>query len=322
LQVNSSPSADISVIIVAWNVREDLMRCLTALCSEDVRDALELEVIVVDNASTDGTTAAIRDFPVRLIENKVNVGYGRANNIGFRAARGIALLVMNPDTIPKPGSLTTLLRFANDNERAGIVAPRLLNSDGSVQTSAFAFPTLVMAALDLFPLPSMVPGRIRRALTRSRLNGRYSDESKRSRPFKIDHPLGACFLIKREAYEECGGFDEQIFMYAEEVDLALRYARAGWQCWQAPTAEVVHLGGRSTQQMPEKMFVELWRSRLYLYSKHYPPGDRMILRGLLRAAMWKDLAIGSVQQLSGTNKERASQTKARARGVLRMLAKR
>lgn len=281
-------AADVSVIVVSWNVRLHLVNCLRALYSAPVSDGLRLEAIVVDNASTDGTPDAVGDFPATLIRNNSNLGYGRANNLGLRAASGRHLVVLNPDTIPQPGSLRHLIDFADSHPNAGIVAPRLVNLDGTTQSAAFRFPTLAMALLDLFPPPAWLPGRIRSRLLHSALNGRYQQEQELA-SFRINHPLGACFLIKRTAYEQCGGFNEDIFMYSEEIDLALRYARDGWECWQEPASQVVHLGGQSTAQMPDRMFGELWRSRLYIYDTYYTPLAAFALRALLAAAMLKNI---------------------------------
>lgn len=258
-----------SAIIVSWNVRELLVRCLQSLLSPEVSGRLNLEIIVVDNASHDGSAEVARSFAgVCVIENTHNLGYGRANNKGMAVARGRYLLILNPDTELLPGSLRTLLDFADSSARTGIVAPRLLNPDLTTQTSAFRFPTLTMAVLDLFPLPAPVPGKIRAKLYNSAINGRYVVEQLANQPFFIDHPLGACMLIRREAYEECGGFDPRIFMYSEEIDLAMRFAKAGWECRQVPAALVVHQGGASTKQLPARMMTALWRSRLYVYRKH------------------------------------------------------
>jgi N-acetylglucosaminyl-diphospho-decaprenol L-rhamnosyltransferase len=281
---------DVTAIIVSWNVRELLEQCIAALLSPEVAEDLMIETIVVDNASHDGSAEWARNQPnVQLIALESNSGYGRANNIGLKMARGKHLLILNPDTVPLTSSLSRLVRFQSENLSAGIVAPRLLNADGSVQRSAFRFPSLLMHALDLYPPPRWLPGRLRERLAGSRLNGRYLEELEARAPFRIDHPLGACLMLSREAYERVGGFDEDIFMYSEEIDLALRYRQAGWECWQVPGARVVHLGGRSTAQQPDRMRIELWRSRLYLYRKHYSTFTRWVLSALLLSRQAIDL---------------------------------
>ena len=313
---------DLSIVIVSWNVREHLLNCLRSLCSPPVRDALSLEVIVVDNASRDGSADAASEFPVTVISNGTNVGYGKANNAGLLVARGRYLMVLNPDTIPHSQALKRLVEFADRCPKAGIVAPRLLNHDGSVQSAAFKFPTLPMVLLDLFPLPAILPGRLRLRLLNSRVNGRYPDEGKRAHPFKIDHPLGAAFLLRREAYEQCGGFDDSIFMYSEEIDLALRYASSGWECWQVPKATILHLGGQSTRQIPDTMFVELWRSRLLIYDRYYTPLARLLLRLLLAIAMLREMGVAIMSRLFAGAKLHASKRMRRASAVLRMTMRR
>ncbi len=319
VQENHNERPDLSVIIVSWNVRDLLVQCLAALFSPEVRDGLKLEVIVVDNASTDDSTEAACGFPqVKVVQNCHNIGYGRANNQGFQAAHGRHLLVLNPDTMPQPGSLEALLRFADSHPNTGIISPRLLNPDGSTQSAAFNFPTLPMYALDLFPVPRFVPGRIRYWLARSELNGRYPQGPRRAHPFKIDHPLGACMLINGEAYRQVGGFDPRLFMYSEEIDLALRYGEAGWQCWQVPVARVVHLGGQSTAQAPERMQIELWRSRLYIYRRYYTPFAQFALTGLLLLAQAREALlilfgrmIGRVTRLEAQRRGRMARALAR-----------
>jgi GT2 family glycosyltransferase len=300
LQGESFHTPDVSIIIVSWNVRPLLERCLSILAEGRATGGLTTEIIVIDNASSDGSASAAASFPnVQAVRFEHNLGYGRANNVGLEMARGKHLLVLNPDTEPLPGSIERLVTFQRLCPAAGIVAPRLLNMDGSIQASAFRFPTLPMVAIDLFPLPRFVPGRLRQRLYSSRLNGRYPGEGERGVPFRIDHPLGACMLISRQAYEEVGGFDPALFIYSEEIDLALRYRKAGWECWQVPQADVVHLGGQSTKQVPDKMFVHLWRSRLYLYRTHYPLVARLALSLLLVMAQLKDVISALVKRAVG-----------------------
>jgi N-acetylglucosaminyl-diphospho-decaprenol L-rhamnosyltransferase len=330
LQSNKSPATvqasggqfpDVTVIIVSWNVRDLLERCIEAVLDPLVHGDLATEVIVVDNASTDGSVEAARRYSgVQVVECRSNLGYGRANNIGFRAARGGHLLVLNPDALLQPGSLTMLVKFLKGRPGAGIIAPRLLNPDGSSQEAAFRFPTLLMAMLDLFPPPSVLPGRVRHWLLHSKLNGRYPHEARACRPFPIDHPLGACMLINRAAYEQLGGFDEKMFMYSEEIDLAMRYRKASWECWQVPSAQVIHFGGQSTRQLPDRMFVELWRSRLYLSRKHYSMAQQVALSSLLILAQLCQLGMAVVaHRLGQIGREEACRRLRRARATLRLV---
>jgi N-acetylglucosaminyl-diphospho-decaprenol L-rhamnosyltransferase len=323
-QSSSADAPDVSVVIVSWNVRELLLNCIDALRSSDVRDGLSVQIIVVDNASSDGSAEAVANLEcVRLIQAGRNLGYGRAANLGLASARGRHFIVLNADTIAQPGSLAALAKFQDRHPRAGIVAPRLLNPDGSVQTAAFHFPTLPMAALDLFPLPAIVPGRIRQWLQGSRINGRYPNEMQAHKPFPIDHPLGACIMLSAQAYRDVGGFDSALFMYSEEVDLAIRYAAVGWECWQVPKAQVVHLGGKSTGQLPDRMAVELWRSRLYVYRKYYSRWEQALLRLLLATAQGWELFITVVgRTMERLTDEQAKQRRRRALALLRLALRR
>ena len=267
----------VSVIIVTWNVR-DLLR----MCLESLRPAVEegwVEVIVVDNGSVDGTAGMVGgQYPgIRLIANTENRGFGAANNQGMGVAQAPFLFLLNPDTVVLPQALERLIGFLGTHSRAGVVAPRLLNPDGSLQRNAFRFPGLWQVGLDLFPLHPR--------LMESSLNGRYPQERTAREPFEIDHPLGAALLVRREVWEQIGGFDENYFMYAEEVDWCWRIRRAGWSIWQVPGAEVVHYGGRSTSQAPDWMFVELWRARYQFFRDHYSAPFNLAARLLVRTGM-------------------------------------
>ena len=298
---------DVSIVIVSWNVRALLVQCLHSIASPEVSKGLSVEVLVVDNASSDGSVGAVQVFPtVKVIALDKNIGYGRANNLGLKRARGRYILILNPDTVLLPGSLAALIEFADATPDAGIISPRLLNVDSTVQPSAFRFPTLLMAAIDLFPLPAWVPGRVRSWLAESYANGRYKVEKLANQPFQIEHPLGACLLIKREAYEQVAGFDPRIFMYSEEIDLAMRFARAGWGCWQVPSARVVHLGGQSTGQAPLEMQRELWRSRLYIYRKHKTRLHYILLRLLLLIAQGLNFITALIRRV--LRRDSASET--------------
>ena len=274
---------DLSVVVVSYNVRDLLRGCLRS-----VRESLALspglaaEVWVVDNASTDGSAAMVaREFPeVRLVAQAGNPGFAAANNEAIRQSAGRCVLLLNPDTVVLRDALGAMVRFLDARPDVGGLAAKLLNPDGSRQHSCFRFPTLAQSFLDFFPL--------NHRLIDSRLNGRYPLRDS-GRPFAIDHPLGACFAVRREVIQRVGLLDEGFFMYCEEIDWALRMRRAGWPIYCLPTAEVVHYGGQSTRQFRSRMFVELYRSRFRLFRKHYGPlylwaARRVIHLGLAREA--------------------------------------
>lgn len=281
---------DLSVVIVSYNVRELLARCLESVQGSKFKvqsstiepRTLNLELFVVDNASRDGSATLVRErFPaVHLIENTENRGFAAANNQAFARTRGRYVLMLNPDTEVRAGALVTLVAFMDAHPRAGACGGKLVYGDGSFQHSAFMFPSLVQIFLDFFPLNWR--------LTESRWNGRYPRTwYRRGVPFQVDHPLGAAFLVRREAAEQVGWLDEQFFIYCEEIDWAMRIKRAGWEIWCVPQAEIVHHEAQSTRQFRETMFVELWRARWRLFRKHYSRAFRFAARLVVRAGLWK-----------------------------------
>lgn len=278
-----TPPPDLSIIIVSYNTRQLLAGCLASVYADLGWGTLVAEVIVVDNASRDGSTAMVRaQFPqVRLIESGANLGYGTGANLGLRAAAGRYLLLLNSDTLVQVGALGELVRFMDAHPDVGAAGPRLLNADGTVQRSAFRFPNLVQIALDLFPL---VP-----RLLDTPLNGRYrQDVADQEQPFTVDFTLGAAFVVSRAAYIATGGFDKDYFMYAEEVDWAMRLRAAGFAYYSVPAAKIVHFAGQSVKQVPRQMFYQLFRSRAILYRKHYPRGFQIAARWLVQVAMvWR-----------------------------------
>jgi hypothetical protein len=267
----------IAVVVVTYNSRADVERCLEAIYAQAADGT---EVIVVDNASNDGTAALVRArFPqARVIANTQNAGFGAANNQAIRATTGEHAILVNPDCELAPGTLDGLVRFMARHPRAAVAGGRLRYADGGFQHSAFRFPTLAQIFLDFFPLNWR--------LADSRWNGRYPrgwDE----RAFEIDFPLGALMCVRRAAIDQVGLFDERFFMYVEEVDWCYRFKRAGWEVWHCPDAVAVHHGGHSTRQRAAAMFVELHRSRLRFYRKHYSLPFRIAARCLLAAGALK-----------------------------------
>lgn len=283
---------ELSIIIVSYNTRDYLARCLTTLDAALDRTARHrataradfAEVFVVDNASPDESAAAVRgSFPwVRLIANAQNRGFAAANNQAFAVARGQFVLLLNPDTEVRDDALIRMLAYLEQHPAVGMAGGKLWHGDGSFQHSAFRFPTLAMAFLDFFP--------VNHRLTEARINGRYPAASYTGDGFPVDHPLGACMLVRREVLDQVGGFSEDYFMYCEEVDWCIRIREAGWEIVSLPSAEFVHHGGRSTQQFRERMFVQLHHSRLTLFRKHYPVWYRLAVRPVVGAGLLREAA--------------------------------
>src|SRR5262245_3344677 len=194
---------DLGVVIVNWNVRDLLAACLDSVYTDLAQSRLRAAVCVVDNGSTDGSAAMLREqFPHTRVLEAENHGMGAGNNLGLRtlidAYEPFALLVLNPDTVVHVGALQTLVTFLRQHPRSGVAAPKLLNPDGTLQHAGFRFPGLRQAAFDLFP----PRGRFQR-LINSPFNGRYPEAwYSGGTPFQVDHTLGAAFAVRRTAVEE------------------------------------------------------------------------------------------------------------------------
>jgi N-acetylglucosaminyl-diphospho-decaprenol L-rhamnosyltransferase len=250
----------LSVVIVSWNTRELLQRCLASVYADlKGRDAAEYEVWVVDNASGDRTAEMVRRaFPqANLLANLENTGFARANNQAMAECRGQYILLLNPDTIVQLGCINDLVAFLDRNANAGAVGARLLNPDGSLQPSCSPIPRLGSEALRMLHLDDMF-----------RTSYRMAEWSVQS-PRRVDVVQGACMLLRAGALEQVGLLDEAYFIYSEEVDLCYRLSQAGWSIYWVPTAAVVHYGGQSTQQVAEAMFLRLYEAKILFFRKHY-----------------------------------------------------
>lgn len=228
-------STGVAVIVVSYETRELLDRCLVSLRDE------ALEVWVVDNASRDGSAAMVRDRhpDVNLIASDENLGFGRAVNLAAAGAQGHWLIAANADVALRPGAIGALLQAAARDGRAGVFAPRLVLPDGTTQHSVHPFPTLPFTVAFSLGLPQ----RVRRWADRLTLEGFWDP----ARPRRVDWAVGAFLLVRREAFEAVGGFDERQWMYAEDLDLGWRLARAGWRTRYVPEALVDHTESASTR---------------------------------------------------------------------------
>ncbi len=258
-----SNQAYLSIVIVSWNVQGYLRRCLDSLRA-DLSQNPDHEVIVVDNDSTDGSIAMLEhDFPeVTLIRNQENVGFARANNQALKLSRGQFVLLLNPDTEVQEGSIRALISFLESHPQVGIVGPKLLNPDGTPQGSGVNLPSLSGSLLGYF--------RIKKEVT-----GTYHIHA--DHPVAVKALVGACLLVRREVLEQVGGFDEDYFMYVEEIDWCYRVGQAGWLIYYVPSAVICHHGGQSTARVTAKMYVALRKSRILFALKHHSRFEALLL---------------------------------------------
>ncbi len=284
---------DLAVVIVTWNSADLIVDALQSLLNDLRESGLDSEIWLVDSASSDDTVAIVRErfAEVKLVAHDENIGFGASNNLALRRmgfADGArkeelprAVYLLNPDTITRRGASRALYDALMGCDDVGMVGARLTFGDGSFQHSAFRFPDLRQIWTEFFP----TPGR----LLEGSFNGRYSRSRYAGEPFEVDFTLGATMMLKREVVLETGGFDENFFMYCEEVDWAWRIRKRGWRILCVPAGQVTHLGGGSTSQARPQSLMNLWQSRLLLYDKYYSPWKRLAARRLLIAGMRRRL---------------------------------
>lgn len=270
----------LAVAIVSFNGCEDLRRCLDSVIA-----AAPAEVVVVDNASSDGSVELVRaTYPdVRLIANEINRGYGAAANQAIAASATPATLLLNSDTIIAPDTPTTLGGYLADHPAVAVVGPRLVNADGSLQRSTYAFPSaadMLFGESGLHLLVRSVP------LLRERFWRTWSHDQSRAVPWL----LGAALAIRRAPFDAVGGFDEGFFMYGEEVDLCRRLAAEGFETHYTPGTTVVHLGGSSTRREAQAMRREYLVSMRRYLRRHEPDRSAAAVLAVLRAAVMARLA--------------------------------
>lgn len=251
----------LSIIIVAWNVRDVLSDCLNSITQSLA--AFPYEIIVVDNASTDGTADHIKNkFPaVRLVENKANQGFAAANNQGAAIANGQYLLILNPDTILFDHTLSKMVDFMDSNPAIAMCGPHILNEDKSLQKSVRNFPSWRGAFYRYTVLKYM--GLFKSHFTR--WHNRQFDYDKQA---DVEQIIGAAMLIRKEIFEKIGRFDERFFMYYEEVDLCKRLKDCGFRVVYCPDIQLIHLGGKSAKQIPAKTRYMSLQSLLRYFKRH------------------------------------------------------
>jgi GT2 family glycosyltransferase len=261
-------TARVSAVIVSFNTRDHLLRCVASL---ETHASLPIEVIVVDNGSHDGSVAALRAAhpDVRVLENGANLGFAAACNRGLREARAPYCLLINSDAEICPGAVLALAAVLDERPEVGIAGPRTVGADGGPQVSF---------GPDLTPLAEWRQRRLVVALREGKAAAVREVEALSAREQEPVWVSGSCLLARKTALDAVGGLDERFFLYEEDVDLCLRVRRAGWRVVYTPSALVRHHLGKSMETAPALSRLEYDKSHLRFYAKHRGLGARALLR--------------------------------------------
>jgi GT2 family glycosyltransferase len=299
---------DLSIVIVSWNVRDLLRNCLASIFATSPD---RLEVIVVDNASSDASVTMLRDeFPqVRLIANEDNRGFPAANNQGLDAAQGRCVMLLNPDTEVREHALARVIEYLDAHGDVGAIGPQLLNSDGSVQSSRRRFPTFATGVFESTWLQGIAP--------RDVLRRYYMGDVRDDAPHEVDWLMGACIVVRREVLESVGGFDEAFFMYSEELDWCRRIKSAGWKIMYLPEAKVMHHSGKSSEQVVAARHIHFQTSKVRYFQKHRGRFTAGVLRVLLLAMYVWQIGLEGLKALLGHKRGMRIERIAAYRQVLR-----
>ena len=257
---NSSPA--LSIIIVTWNGKRYALECLESIYAHLLR--VPFEIIVVDNASTDGTPGAIRSqFPdVHVVENQTNLGFAKANNIGVGLSRGQYVCLINSDVVVFAGCLDRMFSLMQANQDIGIAGPKMICPDGSTGLSVMRLPTVWNTLCAAVALNSIFPN--------SRVASGFSVRSDALATVQdVQVVTGWFWIALRKALEQVGGLDERFFMYGEDIDWCHRFRKAGWRVVFCGEAEALHYGGASSADAPARSYVEMRRANRQYFQKHH-----------------------------------------------------
>jgi len=286
---------DLTVVMVSYNTKELLKRSLKSIY-QNVK-GISFEIVVVDNGSRDNSVRMIRNkFPqVKLIENRENLGFARANNQAIEQSRARYFLLFNPDSSFKASPPHKMIKFMDNHPQVGILGCKILNTDGTIQPSNASFPNLFTEFLRAFQLKKLIPGVRARGKIGEKWRGilgstlkeylRVYWDSETIR--EVDWVTGACLLARRKAIEEVGLLDENFFMYYEDADWCYRMRNKDWKTYYFPFFEVVHYVGKSDSRFSPRTFIERHKSMYYYFRKH--KGKKAVF--LLRLFIFGGLAL-------------------------------
>jgi len=259
-----NPQPTVSVVIVSWNTCQLTLDCVRSL--ESSRNSLSTEIIVVDNASSDGTVEQLRrQFPhVNVIENRENLGFARGNNVGLKICTGKYVALINSDVVVPQGCLEKMLSFMEENARIGMLGPKMILRDGSIGKSVYASPTVWNWFCNGLGLSSL--------FKHSKLFANFElADFDYNKTQDVDMLTGWFWLVRSTALQEVGVLDDQFFMYGEDIDWPSRFRKAGWRVTYCSEAEAIHYCGASSDRAPTRFYVEMNRANLQYFRKHHGP---------------------------------------------------
>lgn len=299
----------LSIIILSWNTKELLRQCLNSLVLSIKNQVLRVEIIVVDNGSTDGSVEYLKSITgitnttkrtrvgvqhvapagikggetkvdIKIIENNMNVGFAKANNQGIKIAEGKYIMLLNSDTVVKDGAIGKLVNYLDNHQEVDIIGPKLLNNDGTPQASCGKFPSLPVVFAMLFKEHFGGSDYVRGFLKESGF---------------VDWMMGAAIIARREVFEKTGGLDETIFMYMEEVDWFFRAKKENFRAYYLKDAEIVHQGMGSSKSGKKEPIIHIYEGLLHYYRKHQSKIELIILEILLKIKAFTALIIGWIR---------------------------
>lgn len=291
VSTNTTVQPDMSIVLVCWNNKTYLEQCLISLYEGRLQS--NYDVIVVDNGSTDGSQAMLRErFPqVQIIQNDHNVGLGKASNQGIQATHGRFVLLLNNDTLVNGASLDAMVEFMSKTPDAGAVGGRLLNPDGTLQAASNTFSSLTEEFLITTRLGTFI-------------SPNYPDRGYSDKVECVDWIGSACLLVRRAALDQIGLLDEEYFIYGDEADLQYRLKKGGWKVYYLPNVTTIHYGGRSMNRWSRRKMV--YRGKMLFYQKNYGPWRTGGIRCMMAGLSFAKLAAWGIAYPLPNMRERAS----------------
>ncbi len=283
-------SPKVSVLIVSYNVKQYLIHCIDSIKKSDYTG--QIEIIVVDNNSFDGSLDAIKSKikDVICIQNDINIGFGKAVNQAAKVATGKYFLILNPDTIIEESTLSTFVNYLDENSTVGLVGPKIVNSDGSLQKgSKRSFPTIGVAVPKLMGLDKIFP--------KSKWAGRYNlnylnpDET-----HKVDAISGSCMFIRSDLFNKIGGFDERFFMFGEDLDLCYQVYQQEFDVYYLPKTQIMHYQGESVKSAPYDSLNAFYQAMILFSEKHFSKSRNILTKLVIKSGIFARKLVSIINE--------------------------